>query len=71
MVTREEVLKQMKEKLENDMVTQGVLLDYKTFQFESDPKYKGNTEAKKELDTVKFGIERTEAMLKWINEQLA
>ncbi len=71
MKNRNEVLAEMQAKLEQDIVTQSVILEYKTFQFEQDPKMKGNTEAEKELKAVKFTIDRSEAMLKWVIEELA
>lgn len=69
MKNRTEVLLEMQDKLQQDIVTQNILLDYKTFQYEKDPKMKGNTEALKELNAVRFNIERTQAMLDWINNQ--
>lgn len=70
MKTRKQFLNEMKAQLENDVVKMTIIADYKRFQFESDPKFKGNTEAKKELDTALFTIERTEQMLVWVKNQL-
>lgn len=68
--TRKQILNEMKAQLEHDVVKLTVVADYKRFQFESDPKFKGNTEAKKELDASLFTIERTEHMLSWVKAQI-
>lgn len=69
MKTRKQVLNEMKTALENDLVKQYIILDYKKFQFEADLKYKGNTEAKKELSAAEFAVERTVSMIEWIKKE--
>lgn len=70
MKTRLTVLKEMLVLLENDYVKQQILADYKKHQFENDPKYKGNAEAKKEVGAANFSVERTGAMIEWLKKQI-
>ena len=70
MKTRVQALEEMKALLEDDLVRQNIIAEYKKYQFENDEKLKGNAEADKELKAAIFGVYKTEAMLKWIANEL-
>ncbi len=70
MKNRIDFLKEFKATLEEDLIKQTIIADYKKYQFESDAKLKGNAEAEKESKAAIFNIYKTEAMLKWIEKQL-
>ena len=70
MKTRKEVVLKMIDDLENDLVLQNVLKDYRAYAYENDEDIKGNTEAKRELEANKMKIAHSEKMMKWLNKEL-
>ena len=70
MKTRKETVLKMIDDLENDLVLQQVLKDYRTYAYEEDEDIKGNDQAKKELNANIMKIEHTEKMIAWLNKEL-
>jgi hypothetical protein len=70
MKTRKQQISEMIEGLEEDLIKQQVVKDYREYVFTSDERFKGNLEAEKELKASEMSIDRTEKMLKWLNDEL-
>lgn len=68
--TRKQQVSIMIDELENDLVKQEVVHDYRKWVYENDERLKGNTEAQKEVKASEFSIERTKKMIKWLNDEL-
>ena len=70
MKTRKQQISDMIGGLEDDLIKQQVVKDFKEYLFNNDEKFKGNLEAEKDLKASEMAIYRTETMLKWLNDEL-
>jgi hypothetical protein len=70
MKTRKQQISEMIDGLEDDLIKQQVVKDFKEYLFNNDEKFKGNLEAEKDLKASEMAIYRTETMLKWLNDEL-
>jgi hypothetical protein len=70
MKTRKQQVSEMIDALQDDLIKQEIIKDYRQFAYDNDERLKGNLEAKKELNASASQIDRTTKMLEWLNKEL-